>query len=765
MASHDPYDVEGGMPLQTDSESHFDVRESLLRLRRRWRLIASVLAVALLVAVVQFAITPKEYRATATVQIERRAITPFASSQTPWLDNWWNLEYYPTQYRLLESRGLAERVVQDLRLMDDAAFNPGAAARAQATGTPPTAADDRAVLGGLATRLQWGLSVEPVPNTQLVRLVYRSSAPDFAARMANGFAQSFIDWGIESRSTTVGKASDFLGKQIEDLKNEIADRDAQLQAYSRSEDIVDFNPGSNVTFQRLAALNKDYIEAVRNRIEKQAHYEEVASTPKESVADAQSSGLVSDLMKEQLQLERDYATQLKTFKPDWPPLVELKSKIDRGREYLDSVVDQQTQRAVKTAYAEYQTALRQEQKLTGEIETLKREAMDQNLAAVGFSNLQIEIKTRRELLDDLLRRQSETEVAARLQDTRESNVRIVDEALVPSGPYRPSLPKNVSTGLLAGLLLGLAAAFLVEYLDRSVKTAEELERLIGVPVLAVIPDVDDRRRGYGYGSAYGYGRHRKSAAAAKNPRWIDRKKAEAVHVELAPHDHPRQLVSEAYRSLRTSLLLSTTRKLEVVAITSAESGEGKTATVTNLGVVFAQLGRRVLIIDGDLRKPRLHEVFGVSNRAGLVSHLTGGATLDQIVCPTSVPNLFVVPCGPIPPNPSELLSSERMGAVLASLRERFDLVIVDTPPVLAVTDGTIIGSLADGVVLCFHAGKVQRADTKACRDRLMMSEVRILGAVFNRYREPASGYGRRYKRYATYGEPAPETSSSADSAA
>ena len=738
-----------------DSESHFDVREVVQRLRRRWKLIASVVGIALVVAGVQYLITPKEYRATATIQIERRAITPFTQSQTPWLDNWWNMEYYPTQYQLLQSRGLAERVMQNLRLMDDRAFNPGAAPQASAGGTP-SSADDRAALGGLAARLQSSLTVEPVANTQLVRLSYRSQSPGLAARAANSFAESFIDWGIESRSTTVGKASNFLGKQIEDLKSEIADREAQLQAYSRSEDIIDFDPQSNVTYQRLAALNKDYIEAVRNRIEKQSHHEELAARPKETVADAQSSGLVGDLNKEQLQLEREYATQLKAgFKPDWPPLVELKGKIDRGRTYLDEVVGKQAKRGIQAAYAEYQTALRQQQKLTNEIESLKREAMDQNLVAVGFSNLQVEIKTRRDLLDDLLRRQSETEVSARLQDTRESNVRIVDEALVPSGAFRPSLPTNLTTGLLAGLLLGIGAAFLLEFLDRSVKTAEELERLLGLAVLAVIPDVDERG---GY-----YGRATVAAGSRDKARWIERKKGDPVHVELAPHDRPRQLVSEAYRSLRTALLLSSAEELKVVAITSAEAGEGKTATVANLGVVLAQLGRRVLIIDTDLRKPRQHEVFQVSNREGLVSFLTGSAAAERIVVRTNIANLHLATSGPIPPNPSELLASERMHSFLVMVRERFDFVILDTPPALAVTDATLIGSAADGVVLCFRAGKVQRDDARACRDRLLRAEVRILGAVLNRFREVRGRYGKHYRHYAAYGEGSGEAP--ADSAA
>jgi uncharacterized protein involved in exopolysaccharide biosynthesis len=475
-----------------------DLRDVAHRLRRRWKLVALAAVLAVGVGAVQYLVTPKLYRAEAIIQIERRSLTPFTSSQTPWLENWWNMEYYPTQYRLLESRGLAERVVTDLRLMDDPAFNPAAGRVAAGDDGRPSSAADRAVLGGLANRLRGGLSVQPIQATQLVRITYQSSSPELAARVANGFAQTFIEWGIESRTTTVGKASSFLGQQIDELKREIADREGRLQTFSRDEDIVNFQPESNVVYQRLQALNADHMQAVRQRIERQARYEELAAGPEQAAADTQASGLVSDILREQLELERQYENQLSVYKPDWPPMRELKAKIDQGRQRLDEVVKSEARRSIQSAFAEYQTALRQEQKLASEIERAKGDAMDQNLATVEFSNLQVEITTRRELLDELLRKRSETDVAARLQDTRDSNVRVVDEALVPGGPFRPSLRNNLSMGLFAGLLLGIGAVFLVEYMDRSIKTSEELERILGLPVLAVIPDVSAGGRRYGY---------------------------------------------------------------------------------------------------------------------------------------------------------------------------------------------------------------------------------------------------------------------------
>jgi capsular exopolysaccharide synthesis family protein len=395
--------------------------------------------------------------------------------------------------------------------------------------------------------------------------------------------------------------------------------------------------------------------------------------------------------------------------------------------------------------------MRREQSLAGELNQTKSDAMSLNSAAVEYNNLKLEVSTRRQLLDEMLRRQSETEVASRVQGGRESNIRVVDEALVPGAPYLPSLRKDVTLGMVLGLVLGVGAIFLLEYLDRTIKSPDELERLLGLPVLAVIPETGEHgrsygSRGYGYGYGYGYGARRskkrdKSANATPIPE---------PPIELIPHARPRLVVSEAYRALRTALLLSSAQELKLVAITSSESSEGKTSTASNLAVVMAQLGRRVVVVDGDLRKPRQHEIFRQPNRAGVVNYLTGSAKIEQMTLKTDIPNLWLVPSGPIPPNPSELLASTRMTEMLAALRASFDFVIVDTPPVLAVTDATLIGSMVDGMVLCLRARKVQREDARACRDRLLLNEVRILGTVLNRFRATQGSYSKHYQQYAAY---------------
>ena len=776
MRTLTPVPFEEEPELAPTPEAEFNLAEYVAMLRRHWKLAAVCCLLGLSGAAIHYAITPKAYQATATIQIERRSLTPIGNGQNPWLDNYWNLEFYPTQYELLQSRGLAERVVKNLDLMEDPGFNP--AARRDNGGGSPTAEDDEAVLGNLADQLRGGLSVSPVRNTQLVQLSFHSSSPEFASKAANAFAEAFIDMGVEDRFATAGKASTFLTSQIEALKQEIQDKEVQLQAFSRRSDVVSLDKAatSSPTLQRLTALNGQLIDAKRERIQREAQYYETKNGPRDSIADSLSGGVVSDQRAQLLKLERDYDTKLKVYKPDFPDMIALKGEIEKARQHLGEVVQEQVDKVRSSAFAAYQTALRQEQSLEAEMKTLKGEAIDQNSSAVEFANLQGEIQTRRDLLDELMRKQSETEVAVRLQDTRESNVRIIDKALAPGGAFQPSLRKDVSYGLLLGLLFGVGCAVLIEFLDRTVKAPEEVERRLGLATLAVIHDLSEAGKAYGnsnYGYGYGYG----TEPAADKPRArpgrtassgrLEKKTLAAAgssgQIELVPHERPRTLISEAYRSLRTALLLSSARELKAIAVTSAVAGEGKTATASNLAVVLAQLGRQVLIVDCDLRKPRVHQVFHVSNRVGLVNQLTAAVDPESLFLPTEVPNLWVTPSGPIPPNPSELLASDRMREWLKAVRAHFDYVVIDTPPCLAVTDATIVGMLVDGVVLTLRSGKVTREEARLCRDRLRQADVKILGAVLNRHRSLQAGLGKRYRYYESYAaeESAPKAGSAA----
>ncbi len=762
-ASFDPFgaDAPGG-----SEASSFRIADYLQILKRRWRLVVAIVALSLAGAAVRYSITPREYRAETQIQIERRSLSSLASSQNntnAWLESWWNLEYYPTQYRLLQSRGLAERVVKNLRLADDPEFNRGGPRLSGGGPDAPTAADDEAVLGALAGQLLGGLEVTPIGGTQLVAISYRSQSPRLAASVANGFAEAFIEWGIEGRSETVGRASSFLEKQIGTLKDEIGAKENKLRELSRSSGLINIGPESNPTEDRLASLNQDYAKAKAERIVKEARYRELTSSRDEAVAGAVSNTLVAGLRAELLRLRQEYEAKLKTYRPEYKDMVTLKGTIDEQEQALNDAVRDVVTKARDAAYSDYQTALRTEQNFSRELTVAQNESLSQNSAAVDYSNMVSEIGTLRDTLNDLQKKQSETSVTSNLQETRESNVHVVDRALMPGGPFRPSLRRELTLGLMLGFVIGIGLVFLLEFLDRSIKDPADLEKLTGLPTLAVIPDSADGlgtgKGSYGYG--YGYGAR---PGKAKKGRWLEKRTEEDIAIELLPHARPRLAIAEAYRSLRTALLLSSAEVLQVITVTSAESGEGKTTTAVNVAVVMAQLGRRVLLIDGDLRKPRLHEIFQVSNRFGVTNLLTGGGKIEEVFLRTAVPNLYVIPAGPCPPNPAELLASERMRDFLHQVRGTFEFVVIDSPPALAVTDATLIGHLVDGVLLCFAAGKVPREEIRACHDRLVRNEVRILGTVLNRYRSNQGRYGKRYQRYETYASENPEEAAT-DSAA
>ncbi|MDY7092277.1 MAG: polysaccharide biosynthesis tyrosine autokinase [Acidobacteriota bacterium] len=769
----------GTDPFGQEPDSALDVKEYLHKLRRHWRLIALVALVCTVAGVVMYFITPKLYTARAVLQIERRSLTPLLGSENPWLENWFNLEFYPTQERLLQSRGLAERVVRDLDLVNNPSFESPRPEGWEGT-EDASAALDEAALARIANRIRGGLSVRRIRETQLVELTYTSRSPEMSAKLANGFAEAFIDQGIDSRFENAGKASTFIAEQIETLKREISERELQLQDLSRRTDIVDLDPQANTTIQRLRTLDQDYSNAKNDRIEMEARYRELLALPAESVADSFSGGEVSQQRSNLASLRQDYNSRLNVFKPEWPEMVELKSRIETAEENLRQMVEENAALARETARAAYQAALRKEQTLDRDLNALKSQTVDQKSSRLEIANLEDEVRTRRELLNELLRRQSETDVASRLQNSRASNVRIVDTALVPGGASHPSLRRNVGMGLLAGLLLGIGLALLLEYLDRTLKSSEELERILGLPTLAVIPDISHNERGYyGYGNrllpSYGAEGQRSGKSSSKSGKSKSRRSKEGrpeeadAKIELLPYTKPRLAIAEAYRSLRTALLLSSAQQLRAVTITSAEAGEGKTATAANLAVVMAQLGRNVLIVDGDLRKPRQHQLFRTSNRSGLVNHLVGDTEAKDVIFRTEIPHLYICPSGPTPPNPSELLSSKKMTSFLDYALERFDFVVIDTPPTLAVTDSTLLGALTDGVVLCCRAGKLQREEARACRDRLHFAEIRILGAVLNRFRPTAgsSSYARKYRYYESYMDAEADSAkdSRADSAA
>ena len=580
-----------------DFEEQLDFTKYLLALRRRWQILLVCLLIASGYAFVQYSLTPKEYQATTTIQIERKRLSLLALGQAGWLEDWWNMEYYPTQYRLLRSRGMAEKVVLHLGLHRDPSFSPQNRLTTSGDEDEEETADDAASreLARMATQVMGRLSVNPIQETQLVDLTYRSTDPQQAAQIANTYAKVFIAWGKQDRSETVSKASDVLDDRIESLRQEIEQGQLRLNAYISSSDFA-LDPAGEALLEQQKTLRERHSKAYAKRFEKETYFRQISNLSRDSFVSTRANARTQALKSEIFELESQYNSKLSTYKPEWPEMVELQEEIEKKKKELDRLSTEIYEEARDQARAEFQLAKREEEALQAELNKLTTDARLQNSSALEYNNQLTYIETRKELLTDLVKRQSE--IATQMQSTQESNVQIIDRAIVPTAPFRPSLRKSLGAAIAFGIALGVGLIFLLEFLDRTIKSPEELESILGIPTLTVIPDMNDPGAGrgggkYGYNYSYGYGTPGPSGQGA----------AAEVSIELLPHLNPRLAVSEAYRSLRTALLLSSADELKVVALTSAEPSEGKTATTANLACVMAQLGRKVLVIDADLRRP------------------------------------------------------------------------------------------------------------------------------------------------------------------
>ncbi len=552
---------------------------------------------------------------------------------------------------------------------------------------------------------------------------------------------------MESRFKLIGQSSEFLATQIAQAKSEIEDKEKDLLNYGRQKEIVSNDPNANPALEKFQSVNRDLQSAVADRVSKESRYEELRLAPPETIAEsAGGGGTVSTLRADLQRLERDYADKSNIYKPEWPAMQQLKGQIEDTKKNLNAAITEGAGKVVQAARNEYLTALRREQNLRAMTRTEQSAALSAGGSAVEYRNLRVEVDSKRALLDNLLRQQGETDLISRLREDQLTSVRIVDRALQPGSPYEPSLKKNLLIAVFLGGGLGVGLAFFLSYLDRTLRTPEQVERLVQLPPLGVIPALPD-------GATPGIARARlfrgTRSAAEKDGSKPD-------GIELAPHNEPRSPIAEAYRAFRTSLMLSRAGGVKSVVMTSAFPHEGKTTTAVNLAVVLGQLGRRVLLVDADLHKSRLHEIFHVPNRVGLVSVLAEGIEPSRAIVKTSVPGVFVVPSGPEAPNPSGLLASEAMRKFLELAAVNFDHVIVDSPPVLPVSDTLVFALQTDGVVLCVRGGATSREHVIRARDRLRRSGVPIVGVLINALEPERAAYDRYEYAYGYPREGRPE---------
>lgn len=717
--------------------------------RRRWVVTAAVLSVFAVAAVKTFRTIPT-YRAAVTIQIERvdpnimrfQEVLTYDPSFLSYQD------YYQTQYRLISSRAVASRTVRRLGLASDPGFMPasppGALTRLWRAVTNPLrsrggddAEGDRDPDRPFVDVLLAGLRVDPIKNSHLVEVAFISRSPELAAKVANGVADAYMTFGMETKVDTSETAQDFLTRQIGVLRKEVADLERATQVYGESKEIIPTGTRENTTLSALEDLQRAYTQAQADRAEKEGALTAVRMAPDSGLPQVAASPLVQALTSDVAQLERDHSEMAKTFKPEWPALARLLAKLDQARDRLHRETEEIAMSARHASEAAYRAARERETNLAALLDQQKRVALKLSSDSIEYTNLRSEASKKRETLDQLLKRQSEIALSSHLKDVRSSNTRVIDLARVPLLPYKPNKTTDLLLGLITGLGLGVGMAFLIEYLDNSIKSPEEVSRITGYATFGLIPE--HRRAG-----------PRPLRKGTSHPD------GEPL-IDLVTHLDSRSPLAEAYKELRTATLLaSPDQPPRTILITSCLPEEGKSQTCLNLAIALAQAGRRILLVDTDLRRPRLHAALGLANDAGISTYLSGNAEVEQLVQRTTVPSLDILTSGPIPPNPSELLGSRNFLALVRDFAGRgsYDHLIFDSPPVLSVADPVVMATVLDGTILVVRCGRTPREALGRGAGKLRQSNVRVLGVVLN----GVSRQDRSYPYQTGYSAGPPRTS-------
>lgn len=686
-------------------------------LKRRWMIAAMTVSV-LLVTLVLTLLAKPIYRATAVIQIdnEEQHVVQVGgvSAQTTY-----DPQFQETQYQLLRSRMLAERVADELGLDATEAERLVVSTwldgfRKPLGGETKAETSARSESSGTASRsgielIQKGLTIEPVRNSRLVRIHFDSPVPGFSARVANVISENFIASGLERRYGASSYAKTYLENQLKIVKARLEASERQLVAFAQRENLVSTAEGQSLSSQNLSNLNSALAAAQEQRIRAQARWSQARAARGTGLpADMLGNSIIRTLQEQRAQLQGQYQQKLQVFKPDYPEMRQLKSQMNE----LDKQLSVELANIRSSVRAEYTAAATQERLLQSQLGALRADTLDVDSRSIPYNILKREVDTSRQLYDSLLQRYKEVGVAG---DLRSNNISIIDRAQTPTDRYKPSVSMNLTIGLMLGLVLAGLTAFLLEFLDDTLKKPDDLEQRLKLPVLGIIPKL-----------------------SKQSP-------LEALR-------DPRSAFSESYRSVRTALLFSTNEGVpRTLLITSAVSGEGKTTTALTLARNFAELGKTVLLIEADLRNPSLHKLTGMSTKAGLSNVLSGAMSLFDATQATQYQGLKAMLAGPLPPNPAELLSGSKLMALLAAAAQQFDQVIIDGPPIMGIADAPILANAAAGTLVVVHAGKTRIAAAQAALKRLHAARARIVGGLLTQYDTKAAAYGYHYQDYYAYG--------------
>lgn len=680
----------------------FDV-SSLIRnfLKYRWMLLASLILFVCLAGLYTSTLT-KIYQASCVVEYGGARPRPLGNSVeevTGELNEFWsNRDFLDTQNWIISSRLIAERVVRKIRLHENKQYLPKGGSVTDA-----------------AEKLRANLKVESIEGTRLVQIKMRDEDPKRAALISNEVAREYKQLILEEKMSTTVDAVNSLAKQLDQERAKLLESEDALHEFKDTHNIlsVSLEDRQNQITADIAHYSEFLRTAKTKRKEQQARLQRLEALAGESIeekAAAFPSPTITPILTEVRSKLSEEAALAEKYGDAWPALRNVRSRITALREQLSDEIKAQIQMA--------KADLKETAALETSYESLLREANEAGLALnkreSDFNRLHDDRENHKKIFTFLLERTTETTLSQML---KESNIRIRDEALAPKEPVSPKLWVNLGSGALLGLVFGVGLALLLSRLDRRLKDAKEIEEM-GVPVIGVLPSMADMEMG--------------------------------GNKDFVAHTEPRSFVSENCRNIRTNLMfLAMERPLETLAITSANPEEGKTTVTINLAISFAQSGKRVLIVETDLRRPRLAKSFDLPKEVGVTNVLLGGMKLSEAVHSTHVPNLSVLACGPIPPNPSELLHHAAFAKLIGDTKSMFDFVIFDTPPLGAVTDAAIIGKQVDGTMLVAKADQTSKDAFKGIVRQLRALGTAIVGATFNAF-VPIKGYNGGYTYYYAY---------------
>ena len=711
----------------TEIDDSLHLRD-LLRIiyKRKWWIL-SITLLMLVVATLNTLMETPLYRATTTIQIDRTAqrVVDYrdATGQAEQYDDG---SFLQTQFELLRSKALAERVMETLRLDLDRKPSAGATAatgqskdeevtersdwigrimttlrkRSEPSVKDMQTLDRESVIGSLRGSMQ----VDPIPNSRLVRIHVTGADPALAARVANAWTDAYIKTNLERKVDASSYARTFLEQELGKSKVRLEESENSLVQYTRQKQILSVDEKSNPLTTNYTDFSSALAKAEQDRIRAEANYDEVKRTSSAS-RDLLENKALGTFRESKAKLELEYQDQLRTYKPGHPKMQALQAQIEVAEQRIQSESKAITASVEITSKAALDSAKSQEERLRSRVESAKRGILDVQDQGIRFNILKREVDTNREMYSGLLQRLKEVGVTAQVGT---NNVAVVDKADVPLFPFRPDVGRGAMTGLLLGLMAGLALAFVIEYMDDSIKFPDEVERFTGLPLIGVIPRVN---------------------VSKGSPE------------DQATRD-PRSALAEAYRSLRTALQFSTSKGApRTIVVTSCTKNEGKTTTAMSLAVALSQMGKRVLLVDGDMRNPTLHRMFNTDHSTGLSNILSSDVDPISVTRTTEFPNLYLITGGPLPPNPAELLSGPAMLKLLDPGASQFDHILIDAPPILGIADSIILCNHVDASLFVIESAKTRKASIRNAIRRLRQAGRAPLGAILTKMGSEMTMYG------------------------